>query len=398
MTTLDLFAEHERDAAGAVIGTGAVVAHATAELGEQQHDDVVGMVVLAQIGPERLDALANGAPQKGVPRALPGMRIKGAVVAIEDAAADVGTVRLRDPLELTGDRGVRILHRRGVFQRRDFDDVLALQRIDRGLTQIVHDRAAADRRAIHLGEAIEHSRALVALNLRQEAVALQRAGYACDGYAGGDQGARQARSHADDLHDILLVRVEFARNPAEPPFGADLDRLAGVPDVHGPEVRPRRLLPADAVQNGELAVIPELLHRRHVIGDAVGLVDVDDVVVRYTDRRPVIAIERVVVGNDCIDIVVPASQLQNDHTRVSICHSALLLVWLASIVRRTDTLWWRRSAAASRRHADRRLPNCRCPRISGPIHWPEPATAALCRFRHEPVRAGPDSHRPAGRG
>src|SRR6516162_5447635 len=207
MAAFDLLTEHERDAAGAVIGTGAVVVYATAELGEQQHDDVVGMVVLAQIRPERLDALANGAPQKAVPRVLPGMRVKGAVIAIEDAAPDVGTVRLRDPLELAGDRRVRVLHRRGVFLRRDLDDVLALQRIDRGLAQIIHDRAAADRRAIHLGEAIEHSRALVALNLRQEAVALQRAGYACDGHAGGDQGARQARSHADDLNDIFLMRV-----------------------------------------------------------------------------------------------------------------------------------------------------------------------------------------------
>src|SRR6516162_9332278 len=326
------------------------------------------------------------------------MRVKRAVVAIEDAAADVGTVRLRDPLQLTGDRSFRILHRRGVFQRRDFDDVLALQRIDRGLTQIVHDRAAADRRAIHLGEAIEHSRALVALNLRQEAVALQRAGYACDGHAGGNQGARQARSHADDLNDVFLVRVEFLRDPAEPTFGPDLDRLAGVPDVHRPEMGAWRLFPPDTVADRHFAFVPERLHRRHVIRDPIGLVEVDDVVVGNPDRLPVIAVERVVVGNYCIDIVVAAGQLQNDYTRVSICHSALLLVWLASIVRRTDTLWWRRSAAASRRHADRRLPNCRCPRISGPIHWPEPATAALCRFRHEPVRAGPDSHRPVGRG
>src|SRR6516165_1193746 len=326
MAALDLFAEHKRDAAGAVIGTGAVVAHATAELGEQQHDDVVGMVVLAQIGPERLDALANGTPQQAVPRVLPGMRIKGAVVAIEDAAADVGTVRLRDPLELTGDRGVRILHRRGVFQRRDFDDVLALQRIDRGLAQIVHDRAAADRRAVHLGEAIEHSSALVALNLRQEAVALQRAGYARDGHAGGDQGARQARSHTDDLHDIFLMRVEFLRDAAEPTFGADLDRLAGVPDVHRPERGAWRLFPPDTVADRHFALIPEGLHRRHVIRNPIGLVEVDDVVVGDPDRLPVVAVERVVVRNYCIDIVVAAGQLQNDYARVSICHSALLLV------------------------------------------------------------------------
>jgi len=47
-----------------------------------------------------------------------------------------------------------------------------------------------------------------------------------------------------------------------------------VPDVHGPEVGPRRVLETDAVQDGELLVIPELLQRRHVMRDAVLRVEV----------------------------------------------------------------------------------------------------------------------------
>ena len=46
VAALDLVAEHEGRAGGAVIGAGAVVAHATAELREHQHDHVVGCVVL----------------------------------------------------------------------------------------------------------------------------------------------------------------------------------------------------------------------------------------------------------------------------------------------------------------------------------------------------------------
>src|SRR3954453_2758515 len=247
MATLDLFAEHEGNAAGAMIGTRAIVLHAPPEFREQQHDDILGLVVLAQIGHERLNALAHGAPQIAVTGVLPGMRVEGAVVAVEDAAADLGDMNLRDALQLAGDRRFRILHGRGVFLRRDLDDVLAFQRIDRRLAQIIHDRTAADRRAVHIGEAVEYMGPLIALHLRQEAVALE---WPCDAghrHAGADQRARQARPHADHLNDVFLVRVEFARNAPEPSLGPDLFRLAGVPDVHRTEMRARRVLKADAV-------------------------------------------------------------------------------------------------------------------------------------------------------
>ncbi len=167
--------------------------------------------------------------------------------------------------------------------------------------------------------------ALVALHLRQEAVTLQGAGDAGHRHAGSDQRTRQARSHADHLHDVFLVRIEFARDAAEPAFGPDLLRLAGVPDVHRPEVRPRRILEADAMQDGEFLVVPELLHRRHVIGDAVVLVDMDDVVVGDPDRRPVVAVQRIVIRDHCVDVVVAAGELQDHDARVISWHFAFLL-------------------------------------------------------------------------
>src|SRR5438067_315075 len=286
MPAFDLLAEHEGNAAGPVIGARPVVVDTTAELGEQQHDHVIGFVVLAQIGHERVDTLGHRLPQIAVPGVLAGMRVEGAVIAVEHPAANLGDVRLSDALEFAGNRSVGVLDRRGVLLWRDLDDVLALQRVDRGLAEIIHHRAAADCRAVHLGKAIEHLGTFGALHLRQETVSFQGTGHAGHRHAGAYQRAWQAWPHADDLDDVFLLRVEFAGTPAEPAFGPDLFRFAGVPDVHRPEMRARRVLEADAVQDGELAFIPELLHRRYVIRDAVILIEMDDIVITDPDRRP----------------------------------------------------------------------------------------------------------------
>ncbi len=290
MAAFDLLAEHERDAAGAVIGPRAIIPNAAPELREHQQDDVVGVLVLAQVLHEGVDTLGHGGPQIAVSGILPGMRVKGAVVAVEDPGAQIGEMHLGDALQLPRDRGIRILHRRGVLLRGDLEDVFALQRIQAGLAHVVHHEAAADRRLVHLREAAEHLLALLSLDGRQEAVPLQRAGHARHRNALHHERARQARPHADGGDDVLLFGVEFARDPAEPTLGADLDRLAGVPDVHGPEMRARRILEADAVQDGELLVIPELLQGCHVVRDPVVLVQMHDLVVGDPHRFPVIAV------------------------------------------------------------------------------------------------------------
>jgi len=74
-----------------MIGPRAIVVDTTAKLGEQQHDDVVGLVVLAQVSKERLDAPGHRAPQIAVTGVLAGMRVEGAMVAIHDPAADLGS-------------------------------------------------------------------------------------------------------------------------------------------------------------------------------------------------------------------------------------------------------------------------------------------------------------------
>ena len=110
--TLNLFAEHEGDAAGAMIGPGAIVADTTTKLREHQQDHVVGVIVLAKVLHEGIDALGHGAPQITVAGVLAGVGVEGAVITVEDPAAQIGQMHLRDTLELPGNRGVGILHRR----------------------------------------------------------------------------------------------------------------------------------------------------------------------------------------------------------------------------------------------------------------------------------------------
>src|SRR5438094_8240306 len=92
-------------------------------------------------------------------------------------------------------------------------------------------------------------------------------------------------------------------------------------DVPRPEMRAWRIREADTVQNSYRAIVQELLHRRHVVRNAVILVEVDDVIVTNPDRRTVIPVQRVVVWDDRIQVVVAAGQLQNDHAWLICCHS-----------------------------------------------------------------------------
>src|SRR3989441_13301393 len=63
VTTFDLVTEDEGWPGCTVVRPRAVVVDAAPELREQQDDDVVGVVVLAEVCHEGLETLAHGAPQ-----------------------------------------------------------------------------------------------------------------------------------------------------------------------------------------------------------------------------------------------------------------------------------------------------------------------------------------------
>src|SRR5262249_26065433 len=160
---------------------------------------------------------------------------------------------------------------------------------------------------------------------------------------------------------------------AEPALGADLIGLAGVPDVHGTEMRARRIEVADAMHDGELALVPEPLHRREKRRETVVSVETQYLVVTDSDRLPVIAVERIVVWDDRVEIVVAARELDNDQHAILLHrrHVASLRSRQSSCVTRIDTRASPQSVAAVRRYIwwppGRSTP---CPSGSGPIPSP----------------------------
>src|SRR5262249_38596856 len=177
-----------------------------------------------------------------------------------------------------------------------------------GGTEILHHAGPRDR-GIHLCEAIEHLQALLPfLDVGQEPILLQWAGDTRHGNTWRDQGPEQALSEAHGSDHVLLSGVVFARALAQPALGPHLLRLARVPDIHGAEVRAWRVRVAHAVDDGQLALIPEPLHRSHRRMEAVGLVELQDLIVGGPDRWTVVAVQRVIEGNDRVEIVVAARE------------------------------------------------------------------------------------------
>ena len=221
----------------------------------------------------------------GVQRVLAGMRVEAAVVAVEHARSEVGEMHLRDRPSASGRSRCS-----GYFT----SDLYLPGATFRMSAPFSESRPVVPRYSItplpSIGLYIRAKRSSIArrcclvLDARQEAVGLERAGHAGHRHARHGQGAEQAWAEAHGRDHVLLLRVELAHNAAQPSLGADLVGLAGVPDVHGAEMRARRIEVADAVHDGELALVPELLHGRQVRRDAVGLVQLHDLIV--ADRRP----------------------------------------------------------------------------------------------------------------
>src|SRR5215470_14374993 len=76
VTTFDRLAEDEGRPRGAVVRPRAVVVDAAAELREQQDDDVVGVIVLAEVRREGLETVGHVFPQAAVTGILAGVGLE----------------------------------------------------------------------------------------------------------------------------------------------------------------------------------------------------------------------------------------------------------------------------------------------------------------------------------
>ena len=235
-TALDLRAEHEDTAAGAVVGAGTVVPHAAAELGEQHHDHVVIAIVSLDVVPEVRDCPRQVGPELLEDRLLIRVRIEADQLRVEDASAEVGAVDRGDVFEAARDLLGAPLDGGLVAAEALLENVGALERVEPGAAEVLLDVAGADRAAVHVDEALEHLLALpLLLNAGQETVG-REVGDGCNSHTWHDQRAGQALSDMDASDRVFASRVEVTDGAPDPALGTDLVGLTGVPDVHRAEM------------------------------------------------------------------------------------------------------------------------------------------------------------------
>src|SRR5262249_36014700 len=100
LAALHRITDGKRRPSSTVVGPRAVVMHAAAKLREQEHEYVVCRIVLAQIGKEGLDRPRDLFPELGMLTELAGMRIKAAMIQVENARPQVRQVYLRHTAQL----------------------------------------------------------------------------------------------------------------------------------------------------------------------------------------------------------------------------------------------------------------------------------------------------------
>ena len=223
---------------------------------------------------------------------------------------------LGDALQVLGDAGVGVFDGGRVHVGRGLEDVGALQSVKARLAQVVHRRAEADGGGIHTGKDVESLGTLrLALNASEHAVGFED-GDGRDGDTGQSHGAGETAAEVDACEDVFGVGVDVADDAAQPALGADLFRFAGVPDVHAAEVGAVGRRIADAVDDGDLAGIIEIFDFRDGWIEAEMVVDGQHPVGGDADGGTAIVVTAVSIGNDGVEVVVAAGELDDDEDRI----------------------------------------------------------------------------------
>ena len=87
LPTLHRVTDHEGHTTSAVICARAIIAHTPTELGEQEHEDIIGGIVFPEVSEEGFNGSGHVSPQGGMDTHLIGVCVKAEVVAVEHAAA-----------------------------------------------------------------------------------------------------------------------------------------------------------------------------------------------------------------------------------------------------------------------------------------------------------------------
>ena len=100
---IDAWAYGKGDARGAVVCAGAVVSYTPTKFGEHEHYHVLVGFMLAEVVPEIGNRFGHLGPQACMGRGLGRVGVEGAVAGVEDTGSNIGSVNLRDVLQLLCD-------------------------------------------------------------------------------------------------------------------------------------------------------------------------------------------------------------------------------------------------------------------------------------------------------
>jgi hypothetical protein len=169
-------ADDEGNAAGAVVGAGAVVMDPAAKLGKDQQQHVIGGVMLLQVLVEIGDGVGGVPPQLGMGRQLSGMSVEAVVRGggVQNSGPKAGQMHLSDVLHVLSHYIAAVLYAGRILLRSGAENVGALQSVHTRLRQVVYDGVAAQGGGVDAGENVQGVSPLVfAVNAGQHAIGSQ---------------------------------------------------------------------------------------------------------------------------------------------------------------------------------------------------------------------------------
>ena len=149
-----MFADDEGDAPATMVGPGAVVHGAAAELGVEEQQHIVADLVLPEISKEAINIARDILQQVGVAHRLVGMGVEDVVGSRgeQNPRAEVGVVDLHHVLQVTPDRAAAVLDGRRVHSGGGAQYIGPLQRLDAGAPDVVVYGPSADGWGVHSAE------------------------------------------------------------------------------------------------------------------------------------------------------------------------------------------------------------------------------------------------------
>ena len=221
---------------------------------------------------------------------------------------EVGIVDLGHVAEVTAHGAIGVLNLRLVHSGSSAQDVGALQRFDAGAADVVVHHALTDGRSVHAPEQVQGLGPLgFGADLGEQAVGTEVT-HRGDGHSLLGQGAGQAAAKVDAGEHILARGVDVLDDAAQPAGETQFLGLTGGPDIHGPEVGQAAVGVADALDDGQIALVPVLLQGGHGRVEAQLVGDGYDLVLWDPQSRAVVPVMRIGVRDDRVHSVVATGQ------------------------------------------------------------------------------------------